>query len=558
MSSPKNARVLIAGGSIAGLTLANILEQIGIDFLVLEKYKAIAPDVGASIGIFPNGFRILDQLGCHDTIKALVDGADSFEHMRMYDERGNKVQDIADASQHFKNRLAYEPIFVDRQMIIQILYDNLSDKSKVLTDKGVVHVQQQQPSGRVQVTTGDGSVYEGAILVGADGIHSTVRREMWRIADEVHPGHFPLSERTATPTGYRCIFGISKPNERFPKYSSQNVMGNGCSYLISTGPNHRIYWFLFKKLSTTVHGLYEKVPRYTETERDALAAEHADDPLNDTLRFGDLYESRTTATLQALPEVVFSKWHYGRIITIGDAAHKFNPIGGQGGNSAIEDSAVLANLIHEVNKSQGSVFSLTDANLACIFEKLHSLRHGRAASLMKASHDLQSLQAKETFLTRLVAKWLIPGSSADSVLEMLSTNMRPAPRLNMVPVPDRQHADLYNDERPAEPLSSAMPRFFTYGVFACLIGIAFLTMNWTAYPLSRITLEVAPKAYSTGVQSFRHTLNLVFLKLAGGTGWVDVGHTLQLLYLLLFLTPVMLIWYIEANRHESRGTLISR
>lgn len=43
--------VLIAGGSIAGLTLANILEQLGINYLVLEKYGKIAPDMGASIGV---------------------------------------------------------------------------------------------------------------------------------------------------------------------------------------------------------------------------------------------------------------------------------------------------------------------------------------------------------------------------------------------------------------------------------------------------------------------------------------------------------------------------
>jgi hypothetical protein len=98
-------------------------------------------------------------------------------------------------------------------------------------------------------------------------------------------------------------------------------MGRGYSYLIASGPNHRIYWFLFKKLTSRVYGI-DKIPRYTEAERDELAAAHADDALNKQLRFGELYANRTTATLQALPEVVFSKWHYGRVITIGDAAHK--------------------------------------------------------------------------------------------------------------------------------------------------------------------------------------------------------------------------------------------
>jgi 2-polyprenyl-6-methoxyphenol hydroxylase-like FAD-dependent oxidoreductase len=204
-------------------------------------------------------------------------------------------------------------------MLIQVLYDNLRDKSPVLTEKSVRNVE-QYPGG-VRVQTADGSVFTGELLVGADGIYSTVRKELWRQTDQARPGYFPLSDRTNLATEYCCIFGISKPNNKVPKFSSSNVMGRGYSYLIASGPNHRIYWFLFKKLTSRMYGI-DKIPRYTEAERDELAAEHADDPLNEQLRFGELYANRTTATLQALPEVVFSKWHYGRVITIGDAAHK--------------------------------------------------------------------------------------------------------------------------------------------------------------------------------------------------------------------------------------------
>ena len=56
-------KVIIVGGSIAGLILAHCLERANIDYLVLEKHHEIAPQVGASVGIMPNGARILDQLG---------------------------------------------------------------------------------------------------------------------------------------------------------------------------------------------------------------------------------------------------------------------------------------------------------------------------------------------------------------------------------------------------------------------------------------------------------------------------------------------------------------
>lgn len=79
-------------------------------------------------------------------------------------------------------------------MSIEVFYDHLKDKSKVLVDKRVVEVKPL--AAGVQVTTKDGSTYTGDILVGADGIHSTVRKEMWRLGDELSPGYFPKSDQT--------------------------------------------------------------------------------------------------------------------------------------------------------------------------------------------------------------------------------------------------------------------------------------------------------------------------------------------------------------------------
>ncbi|OAK96962.1 FAD/NAD(P)-binding domain-containing protein [Phaeosphaeriaceae sp. SRC1lsM3a] len=447
-----------------------MLEKIGINFLVLEKYNSIAPDLGASIGIFPNGFRILDQLGCFDAISKLVEGADGFELLEMKNEFGQTIQRLEKASEKIQHRIAYAPVFIDRQMIIQILYDNLRDKSTVVTGKGVQHVEQHPDHVRVQTT--DGTMFTGELLVGADGIYSTVRKEMWRQADQARPGYFPLSDRTNTATEYCCIFGISKPTSKVPKCSSFNVMGRGHSYLVATGPNHRVYWFLFKKLSSVAYGIEDKYPRYTEDERDALAAEHADDVLNEELRFGELYANRTTATLQALPEVIFSKWHYGRIVTIGDAAHKLNPIGGQGGNSAIEDAAVLTNQLFKLAPTSEEDQAWTDNDISEALERTFSLRYDRVASLVKMSHDLQTLQALDSFFTRILAKFVIPHSSPVSVLDQFSSTARPAARLEMVEIPNRPHAELYDDEKPAKSVDSKrIFSFFAYGAFTLVSAL---------------------------------------------------------------------------------------
>jgi 2-polyprenyl-6-methoxyphenol hydroxylase-like FAD-dependent oxidoreductase len=69
--SKRPIRVVIAGGSVTGLTLANMLESAGIDYVLLEAGEQIAPQVGASIALAPPALRILDQLGIYEKIKDL-------------------------------------------------------------------------------------------------------------------------------------------------------------------------------------------------------------------------------------------------------------------------------------------------------------------------------------------------------------------------------------------------------------------------------------------------------------------------------------------------------
>lgn len=57
-------RVVVVGAGVAGLVPSNALQWAGIDNVVLEKQKKIAWPSGASIGIWPNGCRLLDQLEC--------------------------------------------------------------------------------------------------------------------------------------------------------------------------------------------------------------------------------------------------------------------------------------------------------------------------------------------------------------------------------------------------------------------------------------------------------------------------------------------------------------
>lgn len=62
-------RVIVVGAGVAGLTASHGLQRAGIDHVILEKGE-VAPPEGASISIYPQGARVLDQIGCLDSVYA--------------------------------------------------------------------------------------------------------------------------------------------------------------------------------------------------------------------------------------------------------------------------------------------------------------------------------------------------------------------------------------------------------------------------------------------------------------------------------------------------------
>lgn len=198
-------KVIIVGGSIAGLVLAHSLHHAGIDFIVLEARNRIDPQVGASIGIFANGARILDQLGVYEDIERLIEPPIWLE---IVTGEGNLVHRI-DSPQLMRARyvtlhilgenithathsslilkrgsMGYPIAFLERRRVLKILFDRLPDPTKVLTNKKVISVD--HIADGVLVNCDDGSRFTGDIVAGADGVHSRIRREMWRYAERGH------------------------------------------------------------------------------------------------------------------------------------------------------------------------------------------------------------------------------------------------------------------------------------------------------------------------------------------------------------------------------------
>ncbi|KAF3006803.1 hypothetical protein E8E13_010417 [Curvularia kusanoi] len=241
MAGADRFRVIIAGGGLAGLTLANALEKADIDYVLLEARNTIAPSVGASIGIFPNGGRILDQLGCFDEISK--EGA-SLVSSRMRDRNGVSFS-LGDSSILVAARANYASMFLEREVALRILYENLQSKSRINLQKKISVVDHTQNG--VTVTCEDGTSISGDVLIGCDGVHSVVRNEMWRLAHLHDQTSFSPSDKDLLFAEYKCLFGISTAINGIADGELSVNYDQGFSTMV-VGGKQKIFWFVFKKM----------------------------------------------------------------------------------------------------------------------------------------------------------------------------------------------------------------------------------------------------------------------------------------------------------------------
>ncbi|KAF5536396.1 zeaxanthin epoxidase chloroplastic [Fusarium mexicanum] len=541
MKEKSERTVIIAGGGISGLSLANMLGRAGIRYVLLESHDEIAPQVGASIGLQSSGLRILDQLGCADELMSLVDIPLNNIYIRYPD--GSVIKHHSSVQDHLIERHGYPTIFIDRQMLMQVLYNKLESKASVHAGQKVVSVLELDNG--IQVTTDKGKIFEGDILVGADGIYSTVRKEMWRIAS---PGNFPTDEWSNVPCYYKCIFGISRPLEDLIQ-GSHYVYNDKFSYLVLVGPGGKFYWFLFVKLPVPLYG--HDIPRYTKVDEEELAAQHAFDQITPEVTFGQLYGARTSSTLTPLHEYVFEKWHYKRIITVGNAAHKFEPLTGHGGNSAIETAASLVNHLTSESCSDWS-----NAQIEAAFTAVQEERFQRVQWLVSDAHKTQQMQAMATPFLATISPILARLSSTQTVLQLGASKVIGATRINSIPVPLREHTIPFNDELPSQPLSwTWLPTGLGVIGQAAIFRLATQILGPLEIPTT-FGGEPLVKHYTRLVtldKILTHLVAVFEVPLASG----NMAANLQWISFTPLLLSTTLDWTLESYRVGSKGLLTS-
>jgi len=308
-------RVAIVGGGIGGVATATALLQRGIEVDVYEQAPQLK-EVGAGVAIHPNGARMLRRLGLGDELARL--GSRWLDpQFRHPDGRliahwwpGGEGQNIeiygvhrADLLQMFLDRLPPEIIHPGHRCVG---FEQSADQAVVMFDNGV----------RASAD----------VVVGADGIHSTLQQY-------VTP---PSPPRPSGSVAYRGI--ITATSVGWPAGQMRNWLGPGKHFLVfPVRANQLVNYVGF--VATT-----EQTRESWSAPGDpaALSREFSGwDPLVEAI----LSQVTTCFWWGLYDREPLARWTNSRLTLLGDAAHPMLPHVGQGANQAIEDGVALATVL---------------------------------------------------------------------------------------------------------------------------------------------------------------------------------------------------------------------
>jgi FAD dependent monooxygenase len=197
------------------------------------------------------------------------------------------------------------------------LYENLPDKSFVRMKKQVEHIEHTKQGVRVHLL--DGTVEEGDMVIGADGVYSAVRAQMWKYANTCLPNPIPETDKSLLRSEYNAVFGVSESKDEYCLSQAETnvTYGHGVTKFLFTQPGVT-YWLIVFKAKLKQASAHATTAQALE----AIVHQFRDSDFTDKIKLSDLWAARKRATLVNLEEGTISQWHAGRIVVIGDAAHK--------------------------------------------------------------------------------------------------------------------------------------------------------------------------------------------------------------------------------------------
>ena len=366
-------RAIVVGGGVAGPVAAMALQRAGIRATVHEAHPAPAGDVGAWLGVQVNGLDALAAVGAEDAVRAAAFPTPVIEFRNA---AGRVLGELPTA-----DPAGVRPTGVSlrRSELYRALHDEAVGRGIEVRHRSRL-VSAEDTGDGVTAVFDDGHTETADLLVGADGVRSTVRT----LVDPAAPP--PRFVPVLTTAGYSSHTPADAEPGRLTMVFGRRGFGG---YLAA--PDGLTWWFATPPLTR---------------EPDAAEVAATSD-LQWRARLYDLFRgdrSPMVALVEATPGPLrgwtthdvpsLRRWHRGRTVLVGDAAHATAPGAGQGSSLAMEDAVVLARCLRDLPVPEA-------------FQVFEGLRRGRAERVVAEGFRTSSAKSPPA-VGRLVRDLVMP------------------------------------------------------------------------------------------------------------------------------------------------------
>ncbi|MGL6235226.1 MAG: FAD/NAD(P)-binding protein [Segniliparus sp.] len=313
-------RVVVVGGGIGGVAAALALADKGHDVVVLERAREFR-EIGAGVQIAPNGMAVLERLGLGDEVAEFLVGVDS---VRLFNATNGRLVAEMPFGEEYCELFGNLYSVVHRGELHQALVRAAARTSNIELRAASPVVGYEQDEHGVAALLDDGTRIGGEALIGADGVHSTIRAQL--LADG------PLTVRGIVV--YRTVV----PMEEIPAELRANAVtfwtGPGChlvNYPIASGT-------VMNLAASDANGTTEVF------SGEPVTREHVLDRLGALV--GDaralLEHGKDWRMWTLMDREPADRWTDGRVALLGDGAHPMLHYAAQGACMALEDAVALA------------------------------------------------------------------------------------------------------------------------------------------------------------------------------------------------------------------------
>ncbi len=308
-------KAIVVGAGIGGLALATALRDTDVEVLSFERAPELAKvEVGAGITLWPNAIAALDRLGVGAEIRACGAPLHSFEQRT---KRGRLL--VRWPMEEMARRIGTPAIGISRPDVHAVL----SATGGYCVQTGAEVKSFQESDGAINVTLADGRVVAGDVLIGADGIESTIRAQLL--------GHTP--PRHAGLAIWRANLPIST-----------GVPVPDVAFLLFWGAGHKFVVFHSGpgRLSWEAIIASERGGKDPPGESKAVVMRHLAGFADPVLKLVEATDPAAVFRTDVCDRPPDKQWGRGRATLLGDAAHAMTFAVGQGAAQALEDTLAIA------------------------------------------------------------------------------------------------------------------------------------------------------------------------------------------------------------------------